>query len=261
MAIHPTAIIDRRAEIDPSVEIGPYVVIDGPVKIAAGCRVMAQSYLNGRTEIGPDCVIHPFAVLGHLPQDLTWKETDTGLKVGRGNVFREGCSIHRATRPGASTLIGDYNYLMGYSHVGHDGVVGNRVIMANGALLAGHVTVQDGAFISGDVAVHQFVRIGRLVMLGGQARVGKDVPPFMLLEGDSNIRGINVVGLRRAGFTAEQRSRVKSVFSLLYRSGLNVTQALAEIEKAGLDPEGAEIVSFIKSSRRGICSHWKIRRL
>ncbi len=255
MSVHPTAVVDSRAEIDSAAEIGPYAVIEGPVKISAGCRVMAHAYLNGRTEIGPGCEIHPFAVLGHLPQDLGWKDGGTGLKVGRGNIFREGSSVHRATRPGASTLIGDDNYFMGYSHVGHDGVIGDRVIVANGALLAGHVTVDDGAFISGNVVIHQFCRIGRLVMIGGQARVGKDIPPFMMLEGDSCVRGINVVGLRRAGFDPESRRRIKEAYRILYRSGLNVSHALEKIAAAGLEPEGPELIEFVRGSKRGICRH------
>ena len=255
MAIHRTAVIDTAAEIDPSAEIGPYVVIRGKVKIASGVRVIAQAFLAGNTEIGPDCVIHPFAVLGHEPQHLTWKREKSYLKIGRGNIFREGCSVHRGSQAESSTIIGDNNFLMGYSHVGHDCLIGNEVIIANGVLLAGHVQVEDKAFISGNVSIHQFVRIGALTMIGGMSRVIKDVPPYMMLEGNSTVRGINVVGLRRAGFTPPQRIQVKRAYKLLYHSGFNVTQAVEAIEKEDLGPGGARIVEFIRNSRRGICRH------
>jgi len=255
MAIHQTAIIDRRAEIDPSAEIGPYVIIEGKVSIGPKTRVMAHAFITGTTEIGPECVIHPHAVLGHEPQDLSWPGGESFLRIGKGNVFREGSSVHRGSKPGLSTVIGDNNYLMGHSHVGHDCALGNEVILANGALLGGHVYVEDKAFISGNAGIHQFVRVGTISMIGGLSRVVKDVPPFLLLEGDSTIRAINVVGLRRAGFTAQQREQIKRAYKLLYHSGLNVTQALDEMEKEDLGPQVARLIAFIKDSQRGICGH------
>lgn len=255
MSIHQTAIIDRKAEIDGSAEIGPYVVIEGKVSIGPRTRVMAGAFIAGTTEIGPECVIHPHAVLGHEPQDLSWPGGESFLRVGKGNVLREGCSIHRGSKPGLATVVGDRNFIMGHSHIAHDCVVGSEVILANGALLAGHVHVEDKAFISGNVTVHQFVRIGTLAMVGGLSRVTKDVPPFLLLEGNSTIRAINVVGLRRAGFSSQQREQVKRAYKLLYHSGLNVTQALAAIEKEDLGPEVASMIAFIRDSQRGICGH------
>ena len=255
MAIHQTAIIDRKAEIDSTAEIGPYVVIEGKVTIGPKTRVMAGAFINGTTEIGPECVIHPHAVLGHEPQDLSWPGGESFLKIGKGNVFREGCSVHRGSKPGLATVVGDRNFIMGHSHIAHDCAIGSEVILANGALLAGHVHVGDKAFISGNVTVHQFVRIGALAMIGGLSRVAKDVPPYLLLEGSSTIRAINVVGLRRAGFSSQQREQVKRAYKLLYHSGLNVTQALAAIEKEDLGPEVAGMVAFVKDSHRGICGH------
>lgn len=255
MPIHKTAVIDPQAEIDPAAEIGPYVVIEGKVRIASGNRIMAHAYITGNTTVGPDNSIHPYAVLGHAPQDLSYQGEESYLRIGRGNTFREGCSVHRGSKTGSRTVIGDNNFLMGYCHVGHDCVIGNEVIIANGALVAGHVQVEDKVFISGNASIHQFVRIGILTMIGGLARVVKDVPPYMLLEGNSTIRGINVVGLRRAGFGPQERAQVKRAYKLLYHSGLNVTQALEAMEKEDLGPAGARIVVFVRDSRRGICKH------
>ncbi len=255
MPIHETAIIDPRAEIDPAAEIGPYVVIEGKATIGAGTRVMAHAYISGTTTIGQDNIVHPFAVLGHAPQDLSYRGEDTCLQIGRGNTFREGCSIHRGTKPGSGTVVGDNNFLMGNSHIGHDSIVGSEVIIANGALISGHVNIEDKAFISGNTTVHQFVNIGTQTMIGGLSRVTKDVPPYMLLEGSSTIRGINVVGLRRSGFDGEQRARIKRIYKLLYHSGLNTTQALEAIEGEDLGDEAKTIVEFIRKSKRGICKH------
>lgn len=255
MSIHQTAIIDPRAEIDPGAEIGPYVVIEGRVKIAAGTRVMNHAYITSNTEIGPDNVIHPFAVLGHEPQDLSYRGEDTYLKIGKGNTFREGSSIHRGSKEGSATVIGDNNFIMGYSHIAHDCVIGNEVIIANASLLAGHVHVEDKAFLSGNVVIHQFVKIGTLAMVGGLSRVNKDVPPYMIMELDSLIKGINVIGLKRAGLNPAQRVQIKRAYKLLYRSGFNVRQAVEAMEKENLGPEVSHLIDFIKESRRGICKH------
>ena len=255
MAIDKTAIISPAAEIDSSAEIGPYVVIEGKVKIGPRTRVMSHAFINGITEIGPDNTIHPFAVIGHEPQDLSYDGRASRLTIGTGNTIREGVSIHRGSKEETGTIIGDNNYLMGYCHVAHDCHIGNEVIIANGALLAGHVQVEDGAFISGNVTVHQFARIGALTMVGGLSKAGKDVPPFMTVVGDSEVRGVNVVGLRRAGFNPQQRKQIKKAYKLLYRSDLNTTNALKAIREADLGPEAEAIVEFVKGSKRGICRH------
>ena len=255
MSIHKTAIVDPRAEIDPEAEIGPYVVIEGKVKIAARTRVLAHAFISSNTTIGPDNIIHPFAVLGHTPQDLSYRGEESYLKIGKGNTLREGCSIHRGSKEGTATVIGDNCFIMGYSHIAHDCVIGDEVIMANGVLLAGHVHVEDKAFLSGYVSVHQFVSIGTLAIIGGLSRVKKDVPPYLIMELDSLIRGVNVIGLRRAGLTPPQRVQIKRAYKLLYRSGFNVRQAVEAIEKEDPGPEVSHLIDFIKESRRGICKH------
>ncbi len=255
MSIHRTAVVDPAAEIDPGAEIGPYAIIEGKVKIAAGTRVLGHAYITSNTTIGPDNLIHPFAVLGNGPQDLSYAGARTFLRIGRGNTIREGCSIHRGSQEGGATVVGDNNYLMAYSHLGHDCVIGDEVIVANGALLAGHVHVEDKAFISGNAVVHQFVDIGSLTMIGGAAKVTKGVPPYMMLVERGTVVGLNVVGLRREGFTPEDRRQIKEAYKLLYHSGLNVTQALAEIEQRGLGPKVEAMVEFIRRSRRGISRH------
>ncbi len=255
MTIHRTAVVDPAAEIDPGAEIGPYAIIEGKVKIAAGTRVMPHVYITSNTTIGPGNVIHPFAVLGNAPQDLSYRGAETFLRIGEGNTIREGCSIHRGSKEGGATVVGDNNFLMAYCHLGHDCVVGNEVIIANGALLAGHVHVEDKAFISGNVIIHQFTDVGSLTMLGGGAKVTKGVPPFMMLVERGLVVGLNVVGLRRAGFSAEDLRRVKRAYQILYRSGLNVSQAVAQIEQEDLGPRAAAIVDFIRRSRRGISRH------
>lgn len=255
MSIHKSAIIDPAAEIDEGVEIGPYAIIEGKVKIAAGTRVMTHAYITSNTTIGPDNEIHPFAVLGNAPQDLSYQGEESYLTIGRGNIFREGVSVHRGSKEGSATVIGDNNFFMGYSHIAHDCVVGNEVVIANAALLAGHVHIDDKVFISGNVAIHQFVDIGTLSMLGGVAGVSKGVPPYMTVVGRNEITGLNIVGLKRAGFTPEERLKVKRAYKLLYHSGLNVKQAVEAIEKEGLGRGAEAIVDFIRRSRRGICKH------
>ena len=253
MTIHKTAIIDPAAEIDSSVEIGPYVIIEGPVRIGAGSRVMAHAFISSNTEIGPDNVIYPFSIIGAAPQDLSYSNEKSYLKIGKGNTIREGVSIHRGSKEGGATVIGDNNFIMGYSHIAHDCVIGNEVIIANAALLAGHVHINDQVFISGNVLIHQFCEVGRLAMLSGFARVSKGVPPFMTVVERNTVVGLNVVGLKRAGFTPEERSNIKRAYKLIYRSGLNVGQAVEEIEREDLGPGAAAIVALIQRSTRGIC--------
>ncbi len=255
MTIHPTAVIDPQAEIDSSVEIGPYAVIEGPVRIGRGTRIWPHAYLTGNLEIGRDCQIHVGAVLGHLHQALREPQVG-GTKVGDRGVIREYATVHRASQAGAWTTIGSETLLMGFAHVAHDCAIGPRVIIANGALVAGHVTVEEKAILSGHVTVHQFVRIGTLAMIGGLARVNKDVPPYFLVKGDSEIWSINRVGLKRAGIPLETLAKIREAYRLLYRAGLNTTQALKAIQ--ALDPipqEVRRLVKFIQESQRGICRH------
>ncbi|MGC8740605.1 MAG: acyl-ACP--UDP-N-acetylglucosamine O-acyltransferase [Candidatus Sumerlaeaceae bacterium] len=254
--IHPTAIVDSKAELDPSVEVGPHVIIEGPVRIGARTRILANAYLCGDTQIGSDNVIHMGCVIGHTPQHLGYRGAPTGVRIGNANEFREYVTIHRAAEEGHYTTIGDRCYFMGLSHVAHDVIVGNEVIVANGALLAGHVRVEDKVFISGNVGVHQFCAIGELAMIGGLSKIVKDIPPFMLVDGQSVVCGINVVGLRRAGFDAQARENIQQAYRILYRSGLSVSEAVARLASQFPECEPIQkLVSFIRNSKRGIASH------
>ena len=252
MPIHPTAIIDKRAEIDPSADIGPYVVIDGAVAVGARTRVLAHAVLTGRTTLGCDNVVHMGAVLGHEPQDLTWVDRECALRIGNDNVFREHSQVHRATKPGGATVIGDGNYFMGNAHAGHDCLIGDRTILANGALLAGHVQVGDRAFVSGNCVVHQHVRIGRLAFLRGLSRTSRDVPPFCIMDGTHTVRAINRVGMRRAGMTSEQIRALQRAFVILFRGSGNLRHALTAAEQLTPTEEIAELLQFIRAAPRGV---------
>ena len=252
MPIHPTALVDPRAEIDPTVDIGPYVVIDGPVHIGARTRVMAHAFLTADTHIGVDNVIHPGAVIGHAPQDLSYRDAPTGVRIGDRNVVREHAEIHRGTQADTHTILGNDIYLMSHSHVAHNCWIDDRVIVASGALLAGHVTVGEGAFISGNCAVHQHVRVGRLAIMRGLGRASKDVVPFAVLDGTNVVRGINRVGLRRAGLSGAAIRDLGRAFHTLFRVRTNLTQAMALLEVGPRSPEVDELLAFIRSSKRGV---------
>jgi len=262
MKIHSTAVISPEAELDPSVEVGPYVVIEGRVRIGPESRILSHACLFGDTEIGERTLVHPFATIGNAPQDLSYRGEKTTLRIGSGNTFREGCSIHRGTVSGGGTVIGNDGFFMSCSHVGHDSRVGNSVIMANGALLGGHVRLGDHVFLSGNVIIHQFCRIGEHAILGGGSAYSKDVPPFCTgaTRGVNEVAGLNVIGLRRSGFSLEEREEIKSVYRVIYNSGLNVSQALEELGKRKLGPRAAAMVEFVRTSKRGICRQSSRRR-
>jgi len=253
MAIHPTAIVDRAADIDPSAEIGPYVVIDGPATIGAGTRLLPYVHLCGRTVLGRDNVVSSGAVIGGEPQDLGYRGAPTGVRIGDRNRIREHVEINRATALERPTTLGDDNFLFGHAHVGHDCHLGDGIILANGAMLGGHVTVGDRAFISGNCVVHQFVRVGRLTMLRGLSRTSRDVPPFAMMDWTHTVRGINRVGLRRAGLPADRIRAVQQAFATLFGSTRNLRQAIAEVEAAPCTEEVAELLAFIRASTRGVC--------
>ena len=206
--------------------------------------------------LGRRCRVHACAVLGDLPQDLAFNDEPSYVKIGSNCVLREGVTIHRGTKPGTSTIVGDNCFLMANSHLAHNVQLGNGVIIANGALLAGYVEVGERAFISGNAVIHQFTRIGRLAMLSGCSGIGKDVPPFCTTVGvcRNRIAGLNVVGLRRAGIGPEDRQAIRGAIKVLYRSGLNVSQALERIKKEFPQPAVQEICAFIEASKRGICT-------
>lgn len=242
--IHPTAIIDPTAEIDESVEIGPFCVIGKDVRIGAGTRLLSHINICDHTRIGENNAIHMGAVIGHLPQFLGFDpETVTYAVLGHENVIREYVTIHRSIQAGGETRIGNKNFFMGLSHVAHDCQIGDQVVMANQSVLAGHVTVGDRAFISGLTGAHQFTRIGTLAMVSGLTRVSKDAPPYMTFEGEAFVVGVNIVGLRRAGVSAETRAALTRAYRVVFRSGLSVPNALQALR---LEWEGREMPYELK---------------
>jgi UDP-N-acetylglucosamine acyltransferase len=254
MTIHPTAIIDPKAEIDSEVDIGPYVVIEGPVRINRGTRVMAHAYLTGSAEIGEGNEIHPGVVLGDAPQDKGYKGEETYLRIGARNIFREHVQVHRGTAAGSATTIGDENFLMACSHVGHNCKLGDQVILANNALLGGYVEVGNSVFISGNCVVHQFVRIGDYALMRGLSGTSRDVPPYAIVDWQHTVRGVNVVGLKRGGFDDRRIREIKDAFGVLFRKGRNLSLAVKEIENRGkLNGDVLALLDFIKSSKRGVC--------
>lgn len=254
MTIHPTAVIDPKADLDPEVEIGPYVVIEGPVKIKRATRVMAHAYLTGWTEIGEDNEIHPGVILGDAPQDKAYKGEETYLRIGDHNIFREYAQVHRGTGAGSSTTIGNDNFLMACSHVGHNCKLGEQIVLANNALLGGHVEVGNNVFISGNCVVHQFVRIGDHALMRGLSGTSRDVPPYAIVDWQHTVRGVNVVGLKRAGFDERRIREIREAFRVLFGKGRNLSLAIKEIEGRGrANQDVSALLEFIKSSKRGVC--------
>ena len=254
MAIHPTAIIDRQAQIAASAEIGPYVTIQGPVKIGEGVKVYPNAFLAGWTEIGERCEIHPGAVVGHVPQDFHYKGERSFCKVGAGTIIREFASIHRGTQPESLTTVGENCFILGYAHIGHNCTVGNNVKVYNCAALSGHVTVEDNAIVSGYSLIHQFARIGEYVMIGGGTRLGKDVPPYMKALHESECVGHNSLGLRRSGqFGREEMLEVREAYRMLFRSNLPFRKAVAQFAERAKTRTGRRILDFINAeSKLGI---------
>ena len=254
MSIHATAVIDSRAEIHPEAEIGPYVVVEGPVKIGRGTRVMPHATLMGDTEIGEQNEIHPGVVLGDAPQDTAYQGEVSYLKIGSRNIIREYVQIHRGTKPGSATVIGNQNYIMAGAHVGHNCTLGNQIVMANGALLGGYVEVSDQVFISAHCLVHQFVRVGALSLMRGLSGTSRDVPPYSIIDWQHTVRGVNVVGLKRAGFDEKRIREIREAFRILFRKGRNLSLAVKEVEeKSELSADVVALLEFIKSSKRGVC--------
>jgi UDP-N-acetylglucosamine acyltransferase len=254
--IHPSAIVYPGAELDFDVEVGPYAVIGENVKIGRRTKIGPSAVIQGWTEIGEDNQIFHLASVGAIPQDLKYKGEETYLKIGNRNIIREFATIHLGTVTGdGETTIGDENLFMAYSHVAHDCHIGNNVIMANGATLAGHISVEDHARLGGLSAVHQFVRIGSHVMVGGGAMVGQDVPPYTMASGDRAIlHGLNLVGLKRSGFSDEVIADLKKAYKILIRSNLRTEEALVRIRKEiAMSPEVSHFVEFVEKSERGIC--------
>jgi UDP-N-acetylglucosamine acyltransferase len=252
--IHPTAIIHPKAKLDSTVQVGPYAVIDEGVELGAHCVVGPHVYLTGVTMIGARNQFHAGCVIGDAPQDLKYKGEPTRVRIGDENVFREHVTVNRATTADGETIIGSNNYLTLHSHVGHNCRLGNHIILGGGALLAGHAEVQDRAVLSGNCMVHQFTRVGTLTMMQGGAAISKDLPPFTVATGLNEICGLNVIGLRRAGFTGEQRLELKRLYRALFRSGKNLRAALAEAQKEFSGTAAKTMLEFVATAKRGVCS-------
>lgn len=259
MSIHPTAVVDSRTRIGEGTEIGPHVVIDGPVTLGKDNWVGPGTIVTGSVTIGDENKIHGHVYIGNEPQDISYDGSETGVQIGSRNIFREFTNIHRGTRADTSTVIGDNNYLMVGTHIAHNCVIGSKVFMVNGASLGGYCEVHDGAFMSAYVIVHQFVRIGSYSITGILSKITKDVPPYMMVDGNpASVRGINTVGLRRNGFCPERRTLIKRAYRLMYRSNLILRDATARLremmeeapEESARDISG--LVAFIESSKRGI---------
>jgi UDP-N-acetylglucosamine acyltransferase len=252
VSIHPLAVVSPHAEIGTAVRIGPFCVVEAGVVLGAGCSLASRVTVKSGTVLGRDNLVLEGTVLGGMPQHVHMPEYPGVVTIGDGNVIRENVTVHRAMKAGNVTQIGSRCLLMVGSHVAHDCTVGDGVILTNNSMLGGHVTVGDMAFISGAVGVHQFCRIGRLAMVGGLARVTRDVPPFVTVDGGTSmIVGLNKVGLRRAGFSAEDFVQLKAAYRLIYRSGLTWEETLDMLRAQFTDGPAAEFLPFFMDSKRG----------
>jgi len=253
--IHSTALIDPSAELDSDVQVGPYTVIDRDVRIGAGTVIGAHVTIDRYTQIEPGCRIFHHAAIGAVPQAVKFADEQTRVKIGRGTVVREFVTVHRGTGFGGGlTEVGEENYLMAYTHIAHDCKSGRRVVFANNATLAGHITVGDHANVGGLVAVHQFVRIGDYAFVGGKSAVVKDIPPYVIAAGDrARLHGLNRVGLKRHGFSQEVRDALKRAYRIVFRIGLTLNEAIQRVE-AEVDPfpEVRNFVAFLQTSQRGV---------
>jgi UDP-N-acetylglucosamine acyltransferase len=254
--IHETAVVDRRAEIDSDVEIGPYSLVGKHVRVGKGCRVKSHVVIEGRTTLGEGNVIFQFATVGSVPQDLKYKGEPSELIIGDRNTIREFVSLNPGTTGGGMvTRVGDGNLLMMYCHIAHDCILGSHNIIANGATLGGHVVIEDYVIVGGLVGIHQFTKIGRGAILGAGSMVSKDVPPYCNATGDrARLHGLNLEGLKRRGFEREKVEALKKAYRIMFRSKLTTGAAIAKIrrELSGY-AEAQQLVTFIENSQRGIC--------
>jgi UDP-N-acetylglucosamine acyltransferase len=258
MSIHPTAVISRHSEIAPDACIGPYVVIEDDVVIGKGCEIASHAVIKQFTQLGNDNRVFEHAVLGGLPQDVKFKGEVSKLVIGDNNLIREGVTLHRASGDGGETLIGSRNFFMIGVHVAHNCVVGDDNIFANEVALAGHITVEDHVFLSNGVGAHQFVRMGRFAMVGGKSKIVQDVLPFFATDGNpARVRGLNFVGMRRAGFSMEARLALKNAYRVLFRSGLPLDEALGRMAEHD-DENVNHLIDFIRDSRRGFTRARKV---
>ncbi len=253
--IHETAIVHPKAEVGENVEIGAYSIVRENVTIGSRTKIGPHVVIDPYVDIGSDCRIFQFAAIGAEPQDLKFSGEKTFVKIGSGNVIREFVTIHRGTADGSGvTEIGEDNLIMAYSHIAHDCKLGRRIVLSNNATLGGHITIGDYSVIGGLVAIHQFVRVGNFAFIGGKSAVVKDIPPYMIAAGDrAKLHGLNVVGLKRQGFSNNTLAMLKKAYRLVFRIGLTLNEAIervaAEVEQV---PEVVHLIEFIKSSERGI---------
>ena len=252
--IHPLACVDPAAVIDPTAEIGPFAYIEANVEIGARTKIMANASVLSGTRLGADCTVFPSAVVGAIPQDLKFKGEDTLAIIGDHTVIRECATVHRGTASKGKTIVGNYCLIMAYSHVAHDCLLHDHIIMSNATQLAGEVVVDEYAILGGGSLVHQFTHVGAHSMTQGGTKVNKDIPPFVIAAREPvSFCGINSVGLSRRGFTKEQVTAIQDTYRLIYMSGLNVSQALQQInETLPQSTERDAIINFITTSSRGV---------
>jgi UDP-N-acetylglucosamine acyltransferase len=252
--IHPSAVVDSKADLAGDVTVGPLSIIEGNVRIGRGSRIHSHVFLADGTRIGKNCQIHHGAVLSTLPQDFKFDGEETALEIGDETVIREYCTLNRGTHDRGVTRVGKHCYLMTYTHVAHDCFLGDHVILANGVQLGGHATLEDWVGIGGLVPVHQFCRIGQHAFIGGGFRIVQDVPPFIMGAGEPlAYKGLNIIGLKRRGFTKEACSMLRQCYRIIYRSRLNRTQALNRIrDEIEPIPEVKALIEFIENCQRGL---------
>ena len=253
--IHPTAIVDPTARIAANVTIGPYTLVGEYAVIGARSVIASHVVIEADVVIGSDNVVDHAAIIGTAPQDLSFSaERKTYVKIGNQNVIREHCTIHRGSAEGSATKIGHENFLMAGAHLGHNCEVGNNVIIANNCLLGGNVHIGDGAFLGGGCVFHQNISVGRLAITQGASAFSKDIPPFVIAAERNYVFGLNVIGLRRAGFSAKDRDEIKAAFKLIYASGLNIGEALEKATTMKLGDAALELLGFVANAKkRGIC--------
>jgi len=253
--VHPTAIVDPKAKLGANVEIGPFSIIGPDVTIGEKTIVQSNVVMEGEVTIGRGNLIGHGAIIGVPPQDVSFSaDRRTKVEIGDDNIIREYCTIHRGSADGSATTVGDKNFLMAGAHIGHNCAIGNNVVIANNCLLAGYVRIDDGAFLGGGSTFHQFMHIGRLVMVQGSSAFGKDLPPFTIAAERNYVFGLNIVGMQRARLSANDRSEIKEAFRLVYLSGLNTSQALEKAQTMTFGTPAREFLDFVAGAKkRGIC--------
>lgn len=254
VSIHPTALVDKKAELDSDVTVGPYSVISGRVKIGRGSTIASFVRIHDYVQAGEECIFHENSIIGGAPQDHDYNGEETWVMLGNRDIIRENVTINRSTGEGTATVVGDNCFIMEGVHIAHNVTVGNNVIMSNKTGLAGHCSIGDNTVLGGISGVHQFVKVGRFCMIGGLSKVVKDIPPFLLVDGHpGRIYSTNSIGLRRAGFTPEERSRIKKIYQKIFHSGKAFRAVLDECRQEwSEDYLAREILDFIKDSNRGI---------